>query len=42
MIEVPDVDLTAPTKGLTKTKLVKKILGSLLVKSCVLLDPEGQ
>ncbi|WVR07902.1 hypothetical protein IAU60_004945 [Kwoniella sp. DSM 27419] len=40
MVEVPDIDLTAPTKGFKKTKMVKKVLGSLLVKSCVLLDPE--
>jgi metal transporter CNNM len=40
MVEVPDIDLSAATIGPTKTKLVKKILGSLLVKSCVLLDPE--
>lgn len=42
MVEVPDVNFNAPTKGPTKTKLVKKVLGSLLVKSCVLLDPEGE
>ena len=41
MVEVPDVDLAHPKPGPTKTKLVKKVLGSLLVKSCVLLDPEG-
>lgn len=41
MVEVPDVNLTQPVKGPTKTKMVKKVLGSLLVKSCVLLDPEG-
>ncbi|AAW46675.1 conserved hypothetical protein [Cryptococcus deneoformans JEC21] len=40
MVEVPDIDLSAPTLGPTKTKMVKKVLGSLLVKSCVLLDPE--
>jgi len=42
MVEVPDVNLNAPAKGPTKTKMVKKVLGSLLVKSCVLLDPEGE
>jgi hypothetical protein len=41
MVEVPDVNLAAPNVGETKTKMVKKVLGSLLVKSCVLLDPEG-
>jgi metal transporter CNNM len=41
MVEVPDVDLANPGK-VAKTKLVKKVLGSLLVKSCVLLDPEGE
>lgn len=41
MVEVPDIDLTAPqAKGIQKTKLVKKVMGSMLVKSCVLLDPE--
>ncbi|ORY34620.1 hypothetical protein BCR39DRAFT_585588 [Naematelia encephala] len=40
MVEVPDVNLSAPSLGPTKTKIVKKVLGSLLVKSCVLLDPE--
>ncbi|GFZ49868.1 Protein MAM3 [Saitozyma sp. JCM 24511] len=40
MVEVPDIDFSTATIGPTKTKLVKKILGSLLVKSCVLLDPE--
>ena len=40
MVEVPDIDLTAPTLGPAKTKMVKKVIGSLLVKSCVLLDPE--
>ncbi|ORY22900.1 hypothetical protein BCR39DRAFT_550565, partial [Naematelia encephala] len=40
MVEVPDVNLSAPALGPVKTKLVKKVLGSLLVKSCVLLDPE--
>lgn len=40
MVEVPDIDLTKPTVGPNKTKLVKKIMGSMLVKSCVLLDPE--
>ncbi|WVW87114.1 hypothetical protein I302_109171 [Kwoniella bestiolae CBS 10118] len=40
MVEVPDINLAAPTKGPGKTKMVKKVLGSLLVKSCVLLDPE--
>ncbi|KAK4689883.1 metal transporter CNNM, partial [Tremellales sp. Uapishka_1] len=40
MVEVPDVNLSAPTLGPAKTKMVKKVLGSLLVKSCVLLDPE--
>ncbi|WRT69876.1 uncharacterized protein IL334_006867 [Kwoniella shivajii] len=40
MVEVPDINLAAPTKGKPKTKMVKKVLGSLLVKSCVLLDPE--
>ena len=42
MVEVPDVNLSEPRLGPTKTKMVKKVLGSLLVKSCVLLDPEGQ
>jgi metal transporter CNNM len=41
MVEVPDVDLSKPGVGPGKTKFVKKVLGSLLVKSCVLLDPEG-
>lgn len=40
MVEVPDINLSQPTLGPAKTKLVKKVLGSLLVKSCVLLDPE--
>ncbi|WWC73902.1 uncharacterized protein I206_107874 [Kwoniella pini CBS 10737] len=40
MVEVPDINLAAPTKGPAKTKMVKKVMGSLLVKSCVLLDPE--
>jgi metal transporter CNNM len=40
MVEVPDINLSAPTLGPAKTKMVKKVLGSLLVKSCVLLDPE--
>lgn len=40
MIEVPDIDLTRPTPGPPKTKTVKKIIGSMLVKSCVLLDPD--
>ncbi|WWC92621.1 uncharacterized protein L201_007580 [Kwoniella dendrophila CBS 6074] len=44
MVEVPDINLSAPNKssvgGKAKTKMVKKVLGSLLVKSCVLLDPE--
>ncbi|OCF34400.1 hypothetical protein I316_03914 [Kwoniella heveanensis BCC8398] len=40
MVEVPDINFTAPAKGPAKTKMVKKVLGSLLVKSCVLLDPE--
>ncbi|WWD20450.1 hypothetical protein CI109_104926 [Kwoniella shandongensis] len=39
MVEVPDIDLSSPSLT-TKTKLVKKVMGSLLVKSCVLLDPE--
>jgi len=42
MVEVPDVNLTGPKMGPAKTKMVKKVLGSLLVKSCVLLDPEGK
>ena len=42
MVEVPDVNLSAPTRAPTKNKMVKKVLGSLLVKSCVLLDPEGE
>lgn len=42
MVEVPDIDLSTPPIGPTKTKMVKKVLGSLLVKSCVLLDPEGE
>ena len=42
MVEVPDVNLAGPTTGPVKTKTVKKVLGSLLVKSCVLLDPEGK
>ncbi|WWC66089.1 uncharacterized protein I303_108711 [Kwoniella dejecticola CBS 10117] len=40
MVEVPDINLAAPSKGPARTKMVKKVLGSLLVKSCVLLDPE--
>ncbi|KAK6908644.1 hypothetical protein I204_02063 [Kwoniella mangroviensis CBS 8886] len=40
MVEVPDINLATATKGPAKTKMVKKVLGSLLVKSCVLLDPE--
>lgn len=40
MVSVPDISLTAPNVGPPKTKMVKKVLGSLLVKSCVLLDPE--
>ncbi|WVF68326.1 hypothetical protein IAT40_003091 [Kwoniella sp. CBS 6097] len=40
MVEVPDINFAAPTKGPAKNKMVKKVLGSLLVKSCVLLDPE--
>lgn len=40
MVDVPDVNLSAPGAGPTKNKLVKKVIGSLLVKSCVLLDPE--
>lgn len=42
MVEVPDIDLSTPPIGPTKTKMFKKVLGSLLVKSCVLLDPEGE
>lgn len=40
MVEVPDIDLTRPAPGPPKTKMVKKIVGSMLVKSCVLLDPD--
>ncbi|KAL1412592.1 hypothetical protein Q8F55_000339 [Vanrija albida] len=40
MVNVPDISLTAPTVGAPKSKMVKKVIGSLLVKSCVLLDPE--
>ncbi|KAK8849819.1 hypothetical protein IAR55_005155 [Kwoniella newhampshirensis] len=40
MVEVPDINLSSPTLGTNKTKMVKKVMGSLLVKSCVLLDPE--
>ncbi|WVQ95879.1 hypothetical protein IAU59_002978 [Kwoniella sp. CBS 9459] len=40
MVEVPDISFAAPTKGPARNKMVKKVLGSLLVKSCVLLDPE--
>lgn len=41
MVDIPDIDLTKPTgAGLTKTKAVKKVIGTMLVKSCVLLDPE--
>ncbi|RXK36611.1 hypothetical protein M231_06152 [Tremella mesenterica] len=40
MVEVPDINLSAPTIGPAKKKMVKKVIGSLLVKSCVLLDPE--
>ncbi|KAL7425285.1 hypothetical protein Q5752_000973 [Cryptotrichosporon argae] len=42
MVEVPDIDLSGSTiaQGQAKTKMVKKVIGCLLVKSCVLLDPE--
>lgn len=36
LVEVPDI--SAGVSG--KTRIVKKILGCLLVKSCILLDPE--
>ncbi|ORX37563.1 hypothetical protein BD324DRAFT_385136 [Kockovaella imperatae] len=40
-VEVPDLNLSAPALNRpAKTKMVRKVLGSLLVKSCVLLDPE--
>ncbi|ODN76402.1 CBS domain-containing protein [Cryptococcus wingfieldii CBS 7118] len=39
-VEVPDINFAAPSVGPAKTKMVKKVMGSLLVKSCVLLDPE--
>jgi len=42
MVEVPDVDLSGPKSGPIRSKMVKKVIGSLLVKSCVLLDPEGE
>ena len=42
MVEALDVDLAAPSLQPTKSKMVKKVIGSLLVKSCVLLDPEGE
>ena len=42
MVEALDVDLAAPSLKPTKSKMVKKVIGSLLVKSCVLLDPEGK
>ena len=42
MVEVPDIDLSAPRLQAAKAKLVKRVMGSLLVKSCVLLDPEGE
>lgn len=40
MVEVPDIDITCPAPGPPKTKTVKKIIASMLVKSCVLLDPD--
>ncbi|WVQ75716.1 hypothetical protein IAR50_005346 [Cryptococcus sp. DSM 104548] len=40
MVEVPDINFASPSVGPAKTKMVKKVMGSLLVKSCVLLDPE--
>lgn len=35
-VEVPDLT------GVGKTRKIKKILGTMLVKNCVLLDPEGE
>lgn len=40
MIEVTILSLERPVPGPPETKTIKKILGSLLVKSCVLLDPD--
>jgi len=35
-VEIPDLT------GVGKTRKIKKILGTMLVKNCVLLDPEGE
>nr|ODN86745.1 hypothetical protein L203_03994 [Cryptococcus depauperatus CBS 7841] len=40
MVQVPDINLAKPEMGTGEKKMVKKVLGCLLVKSCVLLDPE--
>ena len=42
MVEIPEFTIAGQTVTAGKNKLVKKVLGSLLVKSCVLLDPEGR